>query len=1404
MIYYYFEMNLLSKTAKYLRFLTYILPLTCLLLFIVVPSKAFDETPVFAHYTTKQGLSQNDINCVFQDENGMIWIGTNDGLSRFDGYEFKNYRMDTHTLPSNLITTVIQDDHGNLWIGSADAGLFRFNLTTEKFTFFANTKKSPKLLTDNNISTMVKDHDGNLWFGNTKGLNKIESKFVTRDKIKVNKYYHNPHNHESILSNYITRLFVDQRGNLWVGSKKGMQLLINPKEKSEFSIFKKFHKGFDNSVFSVTEGKNCLLISYFDGIYQLKVKGIGDSEGEFKKVSDIKAEHIYNDEEGIIWAGAGDGLYRMKWDAIGEKLTLVDFYNSDNNEYFTANIITSLYADQLGVIWIGTNGGGINKFNPRRKKFRHLKKGDNSTDLKYNKIRSVFEDKKGRLWIGTEGGGINLIEDHQVKTINIAPNKKSQNVVYAIEYFKDMMIFGIGYPYKTLAIKIDEATQLEEKLLESLFHPIGHGNATFDLVNDGDSILWMATYGGGLVKGVQENGKMQWSFPQILDKDDDIIDVIRSLTLDSKGNLWIGTNQGVAFLSKEEKSKDKPQFQVIQNKAEHPKSLSYNYILPIFEASNGEIWIGTMGGGLNVFHPDKMPLKNVQFERITNKEGLPSNVIKSILEDEYGNLWIGTNKGLSKINLESRAIKNLDVSDGLQDDEFSELAAVKLKNGELLFGGVNGINIFKPHEIIDDNTIANLMFTELKILNKKINTYDKFEGHEVLSSSLQTTEEIELQYSHNSFSVKFASLHYGASENNHYKYKLEGFDKDWVVADVEQREAKYTNLSPGDYTLYVKASNGDNVWNPNPITLKVKVLPPLWWSWWAKILYVLFILSITFFFSRYTIITARKKSQLEMEKFEREKLEDLSQLKLQFFTNISHELRTPLTLIHTPIEQLIKKGNKLSSSERENSYQMIFKNVQHLMRLVNQLLDFRKVEQGQMKLQLSKGNWSTFLDQVHHSFKEFAEHQNISFTYEVTSNNIHGYMDTDKLEKILYNLLSNAFKFTYDGEINLSLTQDENKVKIKLQDTGIGISEEKLDYLFNRFYQVSNLKKAKNRGTGIGLAFTKSLVDLHHGSIKVESELNKGTTFYLEFPLHKEDYAGEEIDEINVTPLVDETLVLEQQQQEEDELEVSAKAKVLVVDDNYSIRELLKGILKDDYDVYLAEDGQKGLQIAKEIMPNLVVSDIMMPIMDGYELAKSIRDDDQLCHLPIILLTAKNSEKSKLKGYEYGVDAYVTKPFNSDVLLARMHSLIENRKNQQKKFRTKVDVKPSEITYTSIDEKFLKKLVNIVEENLSDSEFTVDMLASEYGATPIRLNQKLKALTGQTAKGFIRNIRLKRAAQMLKLGRYSVSDVTYEVGFNDLKYFRNCFKKEFGIPPSAYLKENSTEGETSDILEDIV
>lgn len=1343
---------------------------------------------IFNHYTTRHGLSQNDINCLYQDSQGLLWIGTNDGFSSFDGYEFKDYRKDTHDIPTNIINRIVEDHFGNLWLGTADAGICRFNLETEEFTSYMNSEDTPKLFTKNNASRMILDGAGNLWFGNSKGLNCIKKKYLNQDQIEVDKYQYNPHNKESILEDHIRDLFVDAEGSLWIGTLKGLQKFIAPTGNKDYGTFKSFiNKNKHNGILSISESDNALIIGYYNGIYEVKGEGDEPEDFKFRKLSDLRCDVVLCDNQNNIWAGTKTGLYRLKYNDAKDRLLIQEHFDKD--EYLNTNIIHLIYEDKTGIVWIGTNGGGIKKYNPKRKKFQHIKKERDNKSLSYNKVRSVFEDSYGRLWVGTEGGGLNYLEPNstEFKKINVTIARRGQNMVYDIEEWNGNLIFGLGYPLRSLAIPIDKAHLLERRLWESSqFHPDVLNQSVFSIETDGDSIIWLASYGGGLTRGIlQKDKSIDWKKIEIVQTNEykDPFEVMRNVLVDSKGNVWVGSNQGLIIIPKNEKLKDRPNYKLFINNREDETSLSYDYVLPIFETSNGEIWVGTLGGGLNIVHND-YDINDIKFERITVNDGLPNNAIKAILEDNYGNVWVSSNKGISKISIKNKTIKNFDVSDGLQDDEFGELTACKRRNGELVFGGVNGINVFNPHEIVDDITNADLVFTELKILNTVINPSGKDDNsNDILKKSIRYTKSITLNANQNSFSVKFAYLHYASPNKNSYKYKLVGLDKDWITADVMQREAKYTNLYPGEYTLLVKASNGDNIWKADPIDLKITILPPWYMTWWAKLMYFLVFVGLVYFFSRYTIITARRKSQLEMVKFENEKLEDLSQLKMQFFTNISHELRTPLTLINTPIEQLIKKGRQLSEYEREKSYQLIHKNIQHLMRLVNQLLDFRKVEQGKMKLNLTRGNWNTFIEQIYFSFKEFSEQTNITYTFHKTEDSIHGLIDTDKVEKILYNLLSNAFKFTTEGEINLSIKKDGNRILVTLQDTGIGIPKERQQHLFERFYQVDNLKRARHRGTGIGLAFTKSLVDLHHGDITLESEQNKGTTFFLSFPIEDGAYEGEFIEETTAEENLSTGI------EDEEYLETSTKAKVLVIDDNLSIRELLKDLLKDTYDVFLAENGAKGLELAKEVMPNLILSDIMMPVMDGYELTKKVREDNQICHLPIILLTAKKSEESKLKGYEYGVDAYVTKPFNSDVLQARIFTIIENRRNQQKRFRVDVDIQPSEITFTTIDEKFLNRLVEIVEENISDSEFTVEKLALEYGATPLRLNQKLKALTGQTAKGFIRNIRLKRAAQMLKLGRFSVSGVTYEVGFNDLKYFRNCFKKEFGVLPSQYAKE---------------
>ncbi|WP_062616572.1 two-component regulator propeller domain-containing protein [Flammeovirga sp. SJP92] len=1348
-------------------------------------------------YSTKNGLVQNDITSIYQDSKGLMWFGTNAGISRFDGYNFTNYSMDTHQLTSNIISCFQEDQYNNLWIGLLNSGICRLNLETGEMTSFRNTEGS-KILSSNNVHSLALDEDGNLWVGTTKGLNCIPTEELTKDKFKAKKYYANHHNSKSIISNHVAKLFNDRNGNLWVGTKKGLQIAIKPSNNQPSYSFKEISKAKVTPIKDIKESEEGVFFCGPHGVYLFN-----EERSTLRKVSTERFNTLCIDPNKHMLGGTRKGLFFMEYDEVSGTYVKKKHIHSDNFDALKINIITEVFKDKLGVIWIGTKGGGIIKYNPNGKRFKDIYKTNDKSSISYNKIRSIYEDSKNRIWIGTQGGSLNVLEnsteglDHGYKKLTF--EKIKTNTTFDITEWGDQLIIGIRKKGKVYNLDIDlNLEKLKDITAQDLLTENEDAPA-FAIKSDGNNVIWLGTYGDGLIRGIKKGNKIEWtSVTNQKDLKNERVKLIRSILIDSYGNLWVGSSQGLVFIPKDQKLKEKPEFELYQNQPNQSNSLSYNYVLPVFEASNGEIWIGTMGGGLSIFNPENVKDEEINFEHITIKDGLPSNIIKSILEDDYQNLWISSNNGITKINLDSREIKNYNISDGLQDNEFSDLASCKLKNGDLMFGGVNGVNYFTPHEIVDDYLVGDLVFTELSVLNQTIHVNDTLDGNTILSKNIQYTQSIKLNHDQNSFAVQFAGLHFGSPYKNKYKYKLNGFDKDWITTDADFRIAKYTNLSPGSYTLEVKASNGDNIWNPKSLFLDLEIASPWWATVWAKILYAIAIIFFVYLFSRFSLITVKKRHQLELEQFEREKLEHLSQMKLQFFTNISHELRTPLTLIHTPIEQLISKGSAYSSLEKEKYYKLIHKNVNHLMNLVNQLLDFRKMEQGHTALQVKEGDWVLFTEQIYHSFKEFANHERVDFTLDIKTHSIQGYFDQDKLKKILNNLLSNAFKFTYAGQVKLTIQQEYEDVVIEVKDTGFGISEDHLKYLFEPFYQVENHSKSKGKseGTGIGLSFTKSLVELHHGTIEVESEKNAGSTFKIKFPLNEVAYEND----VKIEALPEETLMIESEEEEEltaqeEELSLTTKPKIVIADDNPAILDLLYELLKDTFKVYKAEDGEKAFQLAKEVMPNLILSDIMMPVMDGYELTKKIREDAQVCHLPIILLTAKNSSDSKLKGYEYGVDAYVTKPFNTEVLMARINTLVENRRRLQKNFRTNIDTQPSEVTFTSIDERFLNRLVAIVEENISDPKFTVEKLAYEYGTTPLRLNQKLKALTEQTAKIFIRNIRLKRAAQLLKMGRYGVSDVTYEVGFSDLKYFRNCFKKEFGVPPSHFLRNKKKKEE---------
>lgn len=1384
-----------------LKQMVHIIPTLMLVVFmaVIAPAQNIPFHGKFGHYTTKNGLSQNDVRCIFQDSYGFIWIGTYGGLNRFDGYSFISYQKDVNGngVSSNLISVITEDNRGNLWIGSDDHGITFFDRNTEKFLSISNDHEHPQLLSGNHILSILIDRNDIIWAGTIHGLDKIMFNYKTHE-YNIEHLSASEKDPNSISHNSVNSIYEDNFGNLWFGTGNGLNRYIHSEKGAPQFI--RYNQKRKTAVRNIAQNDTSLLISYQGEIVSLPYREINNNNPTFITIKYIPSTDLISDRSNNIWSVNSKGVhvYYNEHGTIKAHHFKSDW--SDPNS-INSNIISSILEDRSGIIWIGTNGGGVNVYNPNKKSFKIAKRSVDPGSLSYNKIRSLTEDSKGNLWVGTEGGGLNMLpaaEKHNYNHgfIHFATNPNTENFVYDIEegLFKnrDRIFIGTGYSANLEVLDLKSNGQYER----NTFQGLKPTSAVFTIKQDTDSILWIGTYNNGLFRiFLDDNGKYVSSdhFKHLPGDDNSLSsDVIRSIEEDHQGNLWIGTDDGLNKVLNTERSSGPIHFIKYLHEDDNHSSLSYDYVLPILVSKDGNIWIGTLGGGINKVIPGRDPAKDT-FEWINTNNGLPNDIIKSIEEDEKGNLWISSNKGLSRYNPLTGAITNFGTSDGLQDLEFSEIASQRRKDGEMVFGGVNGLNVFYPNEILQDTSRSIIVFTELQILNRTIKTGEKRNRRVILNKNINNLKKLKLNFDENSFSLSFAALNYAAPEKNQYEYKLEGFDQEWIPTTAQNRIAKYTNMSPGTYTLLVKASNSDGVWNDTPISLTILINPPFWRSNIALIIYVVLLLVGLWFLRKFTLITYTRKNDLLVEHLEKEKFEELSKMKLQFFTNISHEFRTPLTLIIGLAERLRKTPDVKNENEKSGYYDKIYRNAQILLNLINQLLDFRKVEHGKMKVKVVFGDIGRYVQDLCENFVELARRKNIDFNF-ICESKIEGYYDPDIIERIVFNLLSNAIKYTdEDGEITTSLEVSGEKVTLEVTDTGIGIDKEIQNNIFDRF---SNSDKKRERSSGIGLSFTKTLVELYHGSISFHSTKHVGTTFTVIFPFGKQAFKNDNFFEEAPAPNEtrrDLSWLLDKdydKSKADDSRKGGKEYNVLLVEDNDDILFYLSEQFQDKYNIYTAKNGKIALDLCLKEHVDLVVSDVMMPEMDGLEFCEQLKKDDRINHIPIILLTAKNSTDNKVKGYEKGADAYIGKPFDMLELEARMESLISSRKKILAKLRKNIQLEPSEIEVTSLDEKFLKRVISFIEENISTTEFTVEMLAHECGMSQLHLNKKLKVLVGQTANAFIRSMRLKRAAQLLSKNRYSVNEVMYECGFIDAKYFRTCFKKEFGIPPSEYQKAN--------------
>ncbi|MBE0571757.1 MAG: response regulator [Ignavibacteriaceae bacterium] len=1374
------------------------------------------EKMQFEQLTREDGLSEGSAWCILQDSKGFLWIGTADGLNRYDGYQFKIFRnihSDLNSISNSQVLSILEDKTGTLWIGTDGGGLNKFNSDKETFTRYIHNPNDSTSISDNAVWSIYEDNSENLWIGTFGGgLNKFD-----RSKEPFIRYSHNPDDTSSLSFNTVVSVYEDSKRNLWIATLGGgLNILTHSERKKTNPDFIHFRHDPNDSkslssdqVSRVYEDRNGVIWvgTLGEGLNQLvwededKLKATfihyKNHPNESLSISGNEIVQIYEDRDGEVWIGTwGGGLNKL---ILGiDKNSLLSFksytHNASDPSSLSNNIVYTIYEDNSGLLWVGSWGAGFNKFNKKKKAFKHYKNIPNDpSSLSVNGTYGIIEDRNGYLWIGTWDGGLDRLDRKTNKFKHYRhnpddPSSISDNEIYSVYEDKSGMLW-IGTFNGGLNLLNPET----EKFTHYQHNPADPTSISSNFVNticeDKDGRIWLGTFGAGLNRFDRKTGE----FVHYRYSPDDINslsgDNPELLYVDKFGELWVGTHSGLNKYNKENDNFIRYRYDL-----QNPASLSNDYVLCICEDKVGGFWIGTNGGGLNKYNRE-----TGKFFSYRISDGLPNDVIYGILEDDHGNLWLSTNDGLCKFNPVLETFRNYDVSDGLQGKGFNAYSYCKSKTGEMIFGGPNGINIFHPESIKDNEHIPPIYVTNFLIYNKPVSTgFDSTLNRTILKKSIIEAEEIVLTHDDKVISVEFAALDFHVPEKNKYAYILEGFEKDWNYTDSDRRFATYTNLDPGEYIFRVKGSNNDGIWNEAGTSIKIIILPPWWSTTWAYVFYVLIIISIIYFTWKLQLRRIRIKHELEIEKFEAEKMHEVDEIKNRFFANISHEFRTPLTLIFGPAKDIMDETKESKTKQRAG---VIRRNADRLYGLVNQLLDISKLEAGKMKLETSEQNIIPLLKEQLLSFSSFAERKKITLQFISPMENLNVYVDKDKLEKIISNLLSNALKFTPDdGEVSVSvesssfppLLKGELKggfVRISVSDNGIGIPKERIDKIFDRFYQVDSSHTRENEGAGIGLALTKELVELHKGKIEIESKEGKGTTFTLTLPLGKVHLRPEEIckpDKEEKAIFLGKEVILEPESKKDaDEIETfieTSKPSLLIVEDNSDVREYVIDHLEGEYRILEAVDGEEGLNEALTHIPDLIISDIMMPKMDGFEMCKRIKEDERTSHIPLIMLTAKATDKDKISGYKTGADDYIMKPFDTKVLQARIKNLIEIRRKLHDKFSADDFVIPNDLN--PVDKQFMKKVIIIINEHISEEEFSIEELSKEVAMSNRHLQRKLIALTGRAPKLFVRSIKLRRAKKLIKENKGTISEIAYDLGFRSPAYFSKCFKEEFGCSPS--------------------
>ncbi|MEO5683648.1 MAG: two-component regulator propeller domain-containing protein [Chitinophagaceae bacterium] len=1364
-----------------------------------MPASAFNNLPI-GYIGIENGLSNNTVRCIYQDKRGFMWFGTTDGLNRYDGYDFKVFRnklKNNNSLVHNIVSAIAEDKSNYLWIGTRQ-GVSRVDDVAGTFTTITwmpgvHQKAEPITAVVRDLKT---DSNNNVFIG-TEGLGLLLCKNGSTNAVTVPLS-----GAQGVTSHYgIHAIEIDIHNRVWVlVQNHGLGLY-----DAGACVIKIINATLPSAICLESDGDH-VWVGAADRIYQYSIRENRMTETGVQS-QDTKlpgtALSLLLDKTGQLWVGTfGSGI--SIWNMPAQKISRMQ--PGDNKNALAGGAIYAIYEDRESRKWIGSRAG-INVIEPRENRFRAIThEPGNASSLSGNVVSAFYEAPDGNLWVGTDGDGLNVWNRKKnIFTVyaHAATDNKSisGNFITSIiaDHKKNTWIASF-----TNGIDRFDSARRQFKHYNCINPVSGKENKViFTMYEDADKQVWAAALRQtGIYGALYRYNTSTDNFEAF---DTDLSDFF-TLNEDRSGNLWGGNlNQ----LVKIDKINRKHQF-----------FATGHTVRVVHEDKLGNLWVGTEGGGLLLFDRKKKTIA----ERYTTDEGLCNNVILSILEDSAGNLWMSTYNGLSKFNISARKFSNYDQGDGLSSKQFYFNAALALRSGEMVFGSIKGFTLFNPGSIGQVNRMPALQLTGIQVNNAGIEDNNSF----ITSLSRYKIESLQVPYDAAVFSFNYTALEYSSPNKITYAYFMEGWDRKWNYSE-NNRTATYTHINEGSYTLRIKCTNAEGLWNPDEIALKIVVLPPWYRTWWAYMMYSCLAFALVYFYYTYKIRQTRLRYQLniahlksekeqaelsreraehqmertehEKERLISEKEKEMNDKRLSFFTDISHEFRTPLTLIINPIKDILRKSG-VDKNDDKHELNIVQRNARRLLSLLDQLLLFRKADSGADTIKPTRLSFYNLSKDVYLCFIQQAKSKQVEYLFECNNENLAVYADREKMEIILYNLISNALKYTpAGGKVSFAIRETDNMVIIQVADNGYGIPAETGEKLFEKFYRVQGSKSAFAPGFGIGLYLVKYFTEAHEGTISYQSEPGNGTCFTIEFPKEKlQPVEPLRMETATAAPAFLEELAGGDMHLEEDLLPqpvasatlaplVTEKQKMLVIDDDMQMRHYIVSMFNQKFAVYEAGSGEEGMATAEQYEPDIIITDIKMEGMNGIELCKAIKINPSLNHIPVILLTGTSSADTKLEGVEGGADDYITKPFEKELLVARVTNLLKSRSNLQKYFFNEITLNKNSLKISAEYKEFLEKCISIVEQHLDDDVFTIRQLAAEIGMSHSTVYKKIRTISGQSLNSFIRFIRLRKAAELFINTNQNVNEVAFRVGINDARYFREQFNKLFGMNPSEYIKK---------------